>query len=102
MTNSIPLHVGRGSGVYGSIKSSDLAGMAAAPSVGVAAAAPVAPQGGYIDIPVSNIRGVIAKRLLESKQQIPHYYVTVECQVDNVSYYPHVKILKTILTHIFS
>ncbi|XP_005182694.1 dihydrolipoyllysine-residue acetyltransferase component of pyruvate dehydrogenase complex, mitochondrial isoform X3 [Musca domestica] len=59
-------------------------GMAAAPSFGVAAAAPVAPQGGYIDIPVSNIRGVIAKRLLESKQQIPHYYVTVECQVDNL------------------
>ncbi|XP_061398194.1 dihydrolipoyllysine-residue acetyltransferase component of pyruvate dehydrogenase complex, mitochondrial isoform X1 [Musca vetustissima] len=75
---------GRGSGVYGSIKSSDLAGMAAAPSVGAAAPAPVAPQGGYIDIPVSNIRGVIAKRLLESKQQIPHYYVTVECQVDNL------------------
>ncbi|XP_011292140.1 dihydrolipoyllysine-residue acetyltransferase component of pyruvate dehydrogenase complex, mitochondrial isoform X2 [Musca domestica] len=61
-----------------------LEGMAAAPSFGVAAAAPVAPQGGYIDIPVSNIRGVIAKRLLESKQQIPHYYVTVECQVDNL------------------
>ncbi|XP_073820791.1 dihydrolipoamide S-acetyltransferase muc isoform X2 [Musca autumnalis] len=61
-----------------------LEGMAAAPSVGAAAPAPVAPQGGYIDIPVSNIRGVIAKRLLESKQQIPHYYVTVECQVDNL------------------
>ncbi|KAM7350910.1 dihydrolipoamide S-acetyltransferase muc [Cochliomyia hominivorax] len=72
---------GRGSGVHGSIKSSDLAGQAAAaPAVATA----VAPQGGYIDIPVSNIRGVIAKRLLESKQQIPHYYVTVECQVDNL------------------
>lgn len=84
MTNSIPLHAGRGSGVYGSIKSSDLAGMSAAQPT-AAAAGPVAPQGGYIDIPVSNIRGVIANRLLESKQQIPHYYVTVECQVDNVS-----------------
>ena len=50
---------------------------------------PTAPQGGYIDIPVSNIRGVIAKRLLESKQQIPHYYVSVECEVDNVS--KHIK-----------
>lgn len=72
---------GRGSGVYGSIKSSDLAGQAVAQP---AAATISAPQGGYIDIPVSNVRGVIAKRLLESKQQIPHYYVTVECQVDNL------------------
>lgn len=77
-------HAGKGSGIYGSIKSSDLAGMAAAgPAVG-AHAAPAAPQGGYIDIPVSNVRGVIAKRLKESKQQIPHYYVTMECQMDNV------------------
>ncbi|XP_028901047.1 dihydrolipoyllysine-residue acetyltransferase component of pyruvate dehydrogenase complex, mitochondrial isoform X3 [Zeugodacus cucurbitae] len=77
---------GKGSGIYGSIKSSDLAGMAAAaPAVGAhAAAAPAAPQGGYIDIPVSNVRGVIAKRLKESKQQIPHYYVTMECQMDNL------------------
>ncbi|XP_050321077.1 dihydrolipoyllysine-residue acetyltransferase component of pyruvate dehydrogenase complex, mitochondrial [Bactrocera neohumeralis] len=75
---------GAGSGIYGSIKSSDLAGMAAAaPAVG-AHAAPAAPQGGYIDIPVSNVRGVIAKRLKESKQQIPHYYVTMECQMDNL------------------
>ncbi|XP_037810812.1 dihydrolipoyllysine-residue acetyltransferase component of pyruvate dehydrogenase complex, mitochondrial isoform X3 [Lucilia sericata] len=63
---------------------------APAPVGGMSAAAPAAaatvtaPQGGYIDIPVSNVRGVIAKRLLESKQQIPHYYVTVECQVDNL------------------
>ncbi|XP_011194236.1 dihydrolipoyllysine-residue acetyltransferase component of pyruvate dehydrogenase complex, mitochondrial isoform X4 [Zeugodacus cucurbitae] len=58
---------------------------AAAPAVGAhAAAAPAAPQGGYIDIPVSNVRGVIAKRLKESKQQIPHYYVTMECQMDNL------------------
>lgn len=77
---------GKGSGIYGSIKSSDLAGMAAAaPVVGAhAVGSPAVPQGGYIDIPVSNIRGVIAKRLKESKQQIPHYYVTMECQMDNL------------------
>lgn len=57
-----------------------------AAKAGAAAAGPamVAPAGGYIDIPVSNIRSVIAKRLLESKQTIPHYYVTVECQIDKV------------------
>ncbi|XP_017484528.1 PREDICTED: dihydrolipoyllysine-residue acetyltransferase component of pyruvate dehydrogenase complex, mitochondrial isoform X3 [Rhagoletis zephyria] len=57
---------------------------AAAPQVGAAAPTVVAPQGGYIDIPVSNVRGVIAKRLKESKQQIPHYYVTMECKMDNL------------------
>ena len=34
------------------------------------------------DIPISNIRGVIAKRLLESKQTIPHYYLTIEVRMD--------------------
>jgi len=35
-----------------------------------------------IDIPVSNIRAVIAKRLLESKQTIPHYYLSVDVKMD--------------------
>lgn len=34
------------------------------------------------DVPVSNIRAVIAKRLLESKQTIPHYYLTIEIRMD--------------------
>lgn len=34
-------------------------------------------------MPVSNIRGVIAKRLLESKQTIPHYYLTIDIKMDN-------------------
>jgi len=29
-------------------------------------------------VPVSNIRGIIAKRLVESKTQIPHFYLDVE------------------------
>ncbi|XP_030383585.1 dihydrolipoyllysine-residue acetyltransferase component of pyruvate dehydrogenase complex, mitochondrial [Scaptodrosophila lebanonensis] len=77
---------GKGSGVHGSIKSGDLAGMAAqkaaAKAPAPAAAAPTAAR--YKDIPVSNVRGVIAKRLLESKQKLPHYYVTVQCQVDKL------------------
>lgn len=31
----------------------------------------------YTEIPISNIRGIIAARLLESKTTIPHYYLTV-------------------------
>lgn len=76
---------GRGSGLYGSITSNDISGMgsAAAPSAG--AQNFVIPAGAaYIDIPVSNVRGVIAKRLLESKNSIPHYYLTVDCNVDKI------------------
>jgi pyruvate/2-oxoglutarate dehydrogenase complex dihydrolipoamide acyltransferase (E2) component len=40
-------------------------------------AAPAAPAE-YEDIPVSNMRRTIGKRLTESKQQLPHYYLTVE------------------------
>ncbi|KAG9300111.1 hypothetical protein G9A89_000851 [Geosiphon pyriformis] len=38
----------------------------------------------YTDIPLSNIRRVIAARLTESKQTVPHYYLTVEVEMDKV------------------
>lgn len=38
----------------------------------------------YVDIPVSNTRAIIAKRLLESKNTIPHYYLTVDVNVDQI------------------
>lgn len=78
---------GKGSGMYGSIKATDLAAMASSmESAAPAKSAPPKPAPGatFVDIPVSNIRAVIAKRLLESKQSIPHYYLTVDCQVDNI------------------
>lgn len=37
---------------------------------------------GYVDIPNNNIRKVIAKRLLESKQKVPHSYASQECNID--------------------
>src|SRR5690606_25695250 len=48
-----------------------------------AAAAPIEPG----DIPheivkLSNMRKTIARRLTEAKQQIPHYYLTVDIQLD--------------------
>ncbi|CRK93277.1 CLUMA_CG006820, isoform A [Clunio marinus] len=74
---------GRGSGLYGSLTSKDLEGMESAGASAIQA--PVIPPGAaYIDIPVSNVRGVIAKRLLESKNTIPHYYLTVDCNVDKI------------------
>merc|ERR1719374_106262 len=37
------------------------------------------------DVPVSQIRRVIARRLLESKQTIPHYYLTVDVSLDKLT-----------------
>uniref|UniRef100_A0AAY5F4F8 dihydrolipoyllysine-residue acetyltransferase n=1 Tax=Electrophorus electricus TaxID=8005 RepID=A0AAY5F4F8_ELEEL len=47
------------------------------------ALAPV-PTGTFTDIPVSNIRRVIAQRLMQSKQTIPHYYLSVDINMDQV------------------
>ncbi|WP_288350745.1 pyruvate dehydrogenase complex dihydrolipoamide acetyltransferase [uncultured Thalassospira sp.] len=64
----------------------------AAPSAPAAAAAPVAsgwnpdltglPE--YEEIPNSGMRKTIARRLTESKQQVPHFYLTVDCELDNL------------------
>lgn len=75
--------LGQGSGVYGSITSKDLGSL----SAGSVSAPPPAPISGvaYVDIPVSNTRAVIAKRLTESKVTIPHYYLTVDINVDKLN-----------------
>lgn len=54
----------------------------AAPSTTPATAAPA--SGEFTDIPHSNIRKVTAARLTQSKQEIPHYYLSAECTVDNL------------------
>jgi pyruvate dehydrogenase E2 component (dihydrolipoamide acetyltransferase) len=38
----------------------------------------------YEEIKVSNMRRIIAERLQESKQTIPHFYLTVDCIVDRL------------------
>ncbi|GJQ10357.1 hypothetical protein GpartN1_g2148.t1 [Galdieria partita] len=38
----------------------------------------------YTDIKLSNMRKTIAERLLESKQTIPHYYLTATCRIDEL------------------
>jgi len=35
-------------------------------------------------IPNNNMRKVIARRLTESKQQVPHFYLTVECELNRL------------------
>ncbi|XP_076669914.1 dihydrolipoamide S-acetyltransferase muc isoform X2 [Andrena cerasifolii] len=75
----------KGSGLFGSITSKDLAGASAAgvqPAASAVGAQPAGAVPGGVDVPVSNVRAIIAKRLLESKQTIPHYYLTIDVKMD--------------------
>lgn len=38
----------------------------------------------YDVLPVSNMRKVIAKRVTEAKQTVPHFYLTVDCDIDRL------------------
>ncbi|OWV99151.1 pyruvate dehydrogenase complex dihydrolipoamide acetyltransferase [Rhizobium sp. R693] len=94
-----------GSGPHGRVVKSDVeaavavGGAKAAPAAAVApqaaAQAPVAPKpasddavlklfepGSYELVPHDGMRKVIAKRLVESKQTVPHFYVSVDCELD--------------------
>lgn len=99
----IPLSKIKGTGPEGRIIKADVeayqpeaAGAAApsaaasAPAASKSAAAPSAPAAApssaadYEDTPVSSMRRVIASRLTESKQQLPHYYVSIDVEMDKV------------------
>ncbi len=94
-----------GSGPHGRVVKSDVeaavagggvkaAPAAAAPQAAAQAPAPVAKPasddavlklfepGSYELVPHDGMRKVIAKRLVESKQTVPHFYVTVDCELD--------------------
>ncbi|MEM7616776.1 MAG: pyruvate dehydrogenase complex dihydrolipoamide acetyltransferase [Pseudomonadota bacterium] len=38
----------------------------------------------FVKQPNNNMRKVIAKRLLESKQTVPHFYLNIDCQLDKL------------------
>lgn len=97
-----------GSGPHGRVVKSDVeaaasgAGAKAAPALAAAAPQAAAPAsaaaapkgaseeavlklfepGSYELVPHDGMRKVIAKRLVESKQTVPHFYVTVDCELD--------------------
>jgi len=89
----IDLSTIQGSGPGGRIVRADLGkaagGIAAAPAAAPAPAAThlVTPGPFELEIPheavkLSNVRKTIARRLTESKQQVPHIYLTVDIQLD--------------------
>lgn len=83
----------KGSGDGGRITKSDIDQFTPAPAGNAAASAAPAPatvalpavagQEGFTDIPNSQMRGVIARRLAESKFSAPHFYLGMEINMDN-------------------
>ena len=89
----IPLGEVKGSGPEGRIIKEDVEKFVAAPAKKESAAssskaAPAASSASasseYTDVPVSSMRKTIGKRLLESTQSIPSFYVTVEVNMDKL------------------
>lgn len=36
----------------------------------------------FVSIPNDNVRKIIARRMTEAKQTVPHFYLTIDCQID--------------------
>ncbi|MDC3293207.1 pyruvate dehydrogenase complex dihydrolipoamide acetyltransferase [Alphaproteobacteria bacterium] len=74
-----------GSGPYGRILRRDVESAATAPIVQTTAAlAGATQQGDSYLVANSQMRKAIASRLQDSKQQAPHFYLTVDCVIDNL------------------
>ena len=42
------------------------------------------PTGSYEKVPADKIRSVIARRLGDAKREIPHFYLTIDCELDKL------------------
>ena len=78
-----------GSGPNGRIVKSDIeaaiaGGVPTVATVPATAPVAVAGTGGYTEVANSTMRKVIASRLQESKQTVPHFYLTIDCQIDEL------------------
>lgn len=67
----------------GSQKQASKPSAAAAPPSSAGADVPDFGQS-YKEVENSSVRKIIARRLLEAKQTIPHFYLTIDCQLDNL------------------
>ncbi|GAA5975145.1 hypothetical protein JCM5350_000157 [Sporobolomyces pararoseus] len=91
LEQGVPLAQVKGTGPEGRILKEDVekfkSSSASSSSASAPAQASSAPAAGaqYVDTPASNMRKVIASRLTESKSTIPHYYLTVEVNMDRVN-----------------
>ncbi len=79
----VDLRLVKGTGPNGRIVRADVEGAGVPAARPVAALAP-ATGAAYDAIPNSTMRKVIARRLSESKQTVPHFYLTVDCELDEL------------------
>ena len=82
--NDLPLEGVRGTGPNGRIIKADVeAALQQAPTAAAAAvSAPAAKEERFV--PHSAMRRTIAERLSHSKQTAPHFYLTVDCEIDTL------------------
>ena len=55
--------------------------LAPAPALAAAAIAGTTP---YHLVPATTMRKVIARRMVEAKQQVPHFYLSIDCEIDQL------------------
>ena len=91
--SGIDLSKVKGTGPNGRIVKADVEGGVAAPKATAAASSAPALSADekinafgqvYTEIPNNNIKKITAKRLLESKTTVPHFYLTIDCQIDEL------------------
>jgi pyruvate dehydrogenase E2 component (dihydrolipoamide acetyltransferase) len=82
LERGVPLSKIKGTGPEGRIVREDVEKYK--PEFASPASAPADPSADYVDTPLSSMRRTIAARLVESKAQSPHYYLTIEIQMDKV------------------
>ncbi|EPQ60697.1 dihydrolipoamide acetyltransferase [Gloeophyllum trabeum ATCC 11539] len=86
LERGVPLSKVKGSGPNGRILREDVEKYQ--PSAGAAATTatpqPSAALPEYTDVPISSMRRTIGTRLTQSKQELPHYYLTVDINMDKV------------------
>ncbi len=82
--NNVNIAAVTGSGPHGRVIKSDVETAMAGGTTARAITAQPAVYGevAYVEMPLNNMRKVIAKRLTESKQTVPHFYLTVDCNLD--------------------
>ena len=84
-----------GTGPHGRVVKADIEAALAAGAPSVAPAAPPAPRAapqapelaglpGHTAIPNSSMRKTVARRLTESSQTVPHFYLTIDCELDKL------------------
>lgn len=74
-----------GTGPGGRVIAADVSDALAAGLVPAPAAAPQEVSiPAHMDIDITKFKKITAERLLQSKQTIPHYYLTIDCEVDTM------------------